>query len=242
LITLKKNSGEMDTSILDLRLLDLRDATFGSPRNSPRLLSGNYYIDWQYLWLPQSFLTNASFRHTRLDCTTFSQTQMNSIDLSFAAVGIRFPCFDTLRNISADFSFTSMINATIYNAAFNRIDFSFADLTLANTQLFFCRCCKFWRTNLFKADISFSIFELSIGCGTSRQDFSDVDMKQAIAHSTKFHAINFDMSNWLNVQASKANITNCIFTNATMNNSSFQYTDLSHIDLSHAVLFQVTFI
>ncbi len=252
LITLKTDSKEMDRGILDLRQLDLRDVTLGSPRNSPAFLRGYYYIEWRYLWLPESFLTNASFRHTRLECTTFSHSKMDSIDLSFSTNSIGFRCFDTLRETTSVFSYASMINATLYNSNFIRADFSSVNLTFANIQLFSCRCCTFWRANLFKANISSSIFDLPIGCGTSRQDFTDVKMEQAIAHSTKFHTINFDMSNWLNVQASKADIANCIFTNATMNNSSFvkstiqlssfQYTSLSYIDLSHAVLFNVTFI
>jgi uncharacterized protein YjbI with pentapeptide repeats len=251
LITLQKNAKSLDRSILDLRQLDLRDITLGSPRNSPDSYSRYHYIEWYYLWLPESVLINASFRHTRLACATFTMTQMDSIDLSYSSSQLIFKCFDTLRNISTDFTRTSLVNATLYKTSLLHADFSYANLTLANMQLI-CRHCTFRGAILFKTNLSFSMFLHVFHYDTLRLDFSAVNLKQAVAHSTHFHTINFDESDWSNVQASKTNITNCTFANATMDNGSFikstirqsifQYTSLHSIDFSYAILNNVMFI
>jgi uncharacterized protein YjbI with pentapeptide repeats len=176
---------------------------------------------------------------------------MDSVDLSFVASHGIPKCFDTLRKTSTDFTRASLVNATFYNAALSNADFSSADLTLANMQLFICTQCIFSRTKLFKADLSFSTFQ-PFPYETLRLDFRAVNLKQAVAHSTQFRTINFDESDWSNVQASKAIITDCTFANATMNNCSFvkstirqsifQTASLYSIDLSGAVLHNVTFI
>jgi uncharacterized protein YjbI with pentapeptide repeats len=252
LITLNLYSKSNDRAVLDLRGMDLTGVIFGTPHNSSNSYPANRYIDWRYLWLPESVLINVSFRHARLDCATFNNTYMDSADLSFAAHHRRFTCFNNFPNISAYFERTSLVNASLYNANFINADFSLANLALANMRLFSCAGCIFFGTKLFKADLSSSTLNILTYQSRFHLEFYRIDLREAVAHSANFDTIHFNLSDWSNVQASKININNCKFSVATMVNCSFvkstiqqsifDNATLDKIDFSYAIFKNVTFI
>jgi uncharacterized protein YjbI with pentapeptide repeats len=175
LITIQRNSKPDDSSILEVQRVDLSGITFGSSRNSADERTLYYYVDWYHLFLPNTILTNASFRHTILDCAIFSMSCMDSVDLSFA-IHRQPNCFDTLRGFQRDFLNTSLIKANLYDANFYYNDFSSANLTLANMRQFYCQECKFSNIVLLQADLSSSIFFHAFYLGTLRLDFSAVNL------------------------------------------------------------------
>ena len=251
LITLQPNSKQGDTSILEFRGVDLSGITLGSSHSTPIELSLAYYIDWLHLFLPYNILTNASFRHTRLDCAIFTAAKMDSVDMSFATHR-QTACLGTPRSFQDEYGGTSLVKAILYDANFWYNDFSSANLTLANMRKFYCRECKFSKAILFQADLSFSLFFHAFYLSILQLDFTFVNFKQAVAHSARFNTINFTNSDWSYVQASKILIRNCTFVDATMDNSSFvksiirqsifQNASLYAIDLTDAELHNVTFI
>ena len=82
-ITLQPKDHRDESSIIDLRQVDLSNTVFGIPGNLQRPILRNKAIPWYYLWLPYGILTNASFRGTSLDCACFSSAIMESADLSY---------------------------------------------------------------------------------------------------------------------------------------------------------------
>jgi uncharacterized protein YjbI with pentapeptide repeats len=251
LITLKMTSKIIDVSILELAHMDLSDLTLGSLRDSPDERPRYRYIDWLYLHLPYAILTNASFRHTLLDCADFQMASMDSIDLSFATQA-ESKCFSTDRADLTEFSGTSLVNASLYKANLRLTDFSLANLTFANMRGFRCLECMFVSTILFQVDLSFSkIFHL-FHLSQERLPFDRTNLKQAVIHSAEFRSMSFSKSDWSNVQASQIILWNCTFTNAIMKNcslakstidrSEFQKASLFGVDLSGAVLNNVSFV
>lgn len=251
LIILQPNSKQGNTSILELRGVDLSGITLGSSHTSPIKLSFVYYSELNHLYLPFINLMNASFRHAWLDCATFTMAIMDSVDMSFAMHRQTF-CLGTPRSFQREYAGTSLVKANLYDAGFYYNDFSSANLTLANMRKFYCLACKFSKAVLLQADLSFSIFFHDFYLGILQLDFTFVKLKQAVAHSAWFHTMNFTNSDWSYVQALKVIINNCTFADATMDNSSFvkstirqsifQNASLYAIDLTDAVLHNVTFI
>ncbi|CAF1252253.1 unnamed protein product [Adineta steineri] len=252
LITLHQYVKSNDRAVLDLRQLDITDVIFGSSRNSPAQHQRQQYIDWDYLWLPESILINASFRYTRLNCATFSHTILDSGDLSFTAHHRTFSCFNHFPNNSINFDSASLVNATLYNAYLVSANFFFANLTFANMRLFLCEGCIFWKAKLIKADLTSSKFSILSQQNTLHLNFREISLREAVAHSATFEIIDFEKSDWSNVQASKIIINNCIFFKAIMVNCSFVNSSIQHsifenailnkTDLSYAKLQNVTFI
>ena len=250
LITFKQDANINHPSTLALALVDLKDITLGSPRNSPDEYPLHHYIHWDYLWLPNAILTNASFRHTRLECATFTRARMDLVDLSFTIQPIT-KCFDTFRDAGTDFSSASLVNANFHNAKFYDTDFSRANLTFANMRGFSCQMCKFSHTILFQADLSFSYFYPSFLLNQSLLDFTSIKLKQATIYGSYFRSINFQNSDLSNTQLSQVTIRNSIFNKTTIKNCSFiksiiqesifQNTTLNTIDFSNAKLYNVTF-
>jgi uncharacterized protein YjbI with pentapeptide repeats len=251
LITLKMTSTPWDTSVLELGHIDLSDLTLGSLRDSPDERPKYRYIDWYYLYLPYATLTNASFRHTLLDCATLSSGSMDSIDLSFATEA-NSKCFGIARAGQTDFSRTSLVNASLYKPHFSFTDFSFANLTFANIRHFYCLECSFFSATLYQADLSFSKIINSFLVSQERLIFNDTNLKQAVIQEAHFRSMSFSKSDWSNVQASQIILWNCTFTNAIMKNcslmksaidrSEFQNASLFGVDLSDAVLNNVSFV
>jgi uncharacterized protein YjbI with pentapeptide repeats len=251
LITLKLTSKQSDASILEFVHIDLSDLTLGSLRDSPDQRAKDRYIDWNYLYLPYSTLTNTSFRHALLDCATFELADMNSVDLSLATQA-NFKCFGKVRRGQTNFVGASLIKANLSKAHFRFTTFSGTDLTLANMRGFYCLECYFASAKLFQADSSFSMIFQGFVADQEKLDFRAANLSQAITHSTMFRSINFDKSDWSNVQASQILIGNSTFGNAIMKNCSFvkstilecvfRNASLVSIDLSDAVLSNVSFV
>lgn len=253
LITLRRDAKSSDErAVLDLRQLNLKDLTLGSPRNSPELYPTDQYIDWFYLWLPESILTNVSFRHTYLQCATFSHTHMYKVDLSFSSSQkMQTGCFDIFRNKSINFIKANLINTVMYRASWRQTDFTFAQLTLVDMRLFICEKCTFWRTKLFQVDLTSSAFDL-FPSNAWRSDFQEITLEQVVGHLVSFFSVDFSKSIWSNVQASSIKIIDCIFIDAKIRNSSFvkgtfeksifQKANLYGINLSHATLNYISFI
>jgi uncharacterized protein YjbI with pentapeptide repeats len=250
LITVKEKMSKTEKSILSLGVVDLRDITFGSPRNSPDEYPINYYIHWNYLWLPDAILTNASFRHTILECATFTSARMDSVDLSFAMQQM-LDCCDSFCDSGTDFTNASLVNASLYNANFLHADFSSANLTFANMRGFYCQKCIFSHTILIQADLSFSYFHYSFLLDQLPVDFTGVKLKQAIIYGAYFRSIKFQNSDWSNAQLSQIILRNCAIINTTMDNCSFVKSTIQEsifrnvmlytINLSNAILYNVTF-
>ncbi|CAF1514926.1 unnamed protein product [Adineta ricciae] len=250
LITYKRNDNKDYPSAVTLASIDFKDITFGSPLNSPDEYPLHQYIHWKYLWLPDAILTNASFRHTNLECATFTRAHMDSVDFSFAIHPIS-KCFDDLREVATDFTRASLVNANLRNAKFRSIDFSRANLTFANMRGFSCEMCKFSNTILFQADLSLSYFYHSLLINQSLVDFSGVKLKQADIHGAYFRSIDFQYSDLSHSQLSRVTIRNSIFSRTTMKNCSFiksviqetlfENTILNTIDFSYTKLYNVTF-
>jgi uncharacterized protein YjbI with pentapeptide repeats len=89
-------------SLYDAKLITIQRNSKSS-HNSVDERTLYYYVDWYHLFLSNTILTNASFRHTILDCAIFSMSCMDSVDLSFA-IHRQTNCFDTLRGFQRDFS------------------------------------------------------------------------------------------------------------------------------------------
>ncbi|CAF1522163.1 unnamed protein product [Adineta ricciae] len=250
LITLKQNANKNHPSTLALASVDLKNITFGSPLNSPDEYPLHHYIHWRYLWLPRAILTNASFRHTELECATFTRARMESVDLSFTIQPIT-KCFDGFRDAGTDFVSASLVNANLRNTKFQYTDFSQANLTFANMRGFSCEMCKFSQTILFQADLSFSYFYHSFLLNQTLLDFTGIKLKQATIYGSYFRSINFQNSDFTNAKLSQVIIRNSVFIKATMNNCSFikstiqetifQNTILNTIDFSNSTLYKVTF-
>ncbi|CAF1439021.1 unnamed protein product [Adineta steineri] len=250
LINFRENTNKNHPSILELASVNLKDITLGSPRNSPDEYPLHHYIPWEYLWLPDVILTNASFRHTRLQCATFTRARMDLVDLSFTNQPIT-KCFDEFPDAGTDFISTSLVNANFRNSKFRYTDFSRANLTFANMRGFSCQMCTFSHTILFQADLSFSYFYHSFLLNQSLLDFTGIKLKQATIYGSYFRSIDFQNADLSNAQLSQVTIRNSVFIKATLKNCSFiksiiqesifQNTTLNKIDFSNAILYNVTF-
>ncbi|UJR34623.1 hypothetical protein I4U23_027400 [Adineta vaga] len=250
LINFKQNTNKNYPSALTLASVDLKDIMLGSPFNSSDEYPLHHYIHWKYLWLPDAILTNVSFRHTKLECSTFTRAHMDLVDLSFAIQPVS-ACFDGFRDAGTDFTSASLVKANMHNAKFRYTDFSHANSTFANMRRLSCEMCTFSHAILFQADLSFSYFYHSFHLDQSLLDFTAIKLKQAIFYGSYFRSINFQNSDLSKAQLSQVTIRNSIFTKATMKNCSFiksiiqesifQNTTLNTIDFSNAILYNVTF-
>lgn len=252
IIAQKKDMSRTDTSvIIDLEQADLSNMRFGIWPGIPYELQRDRYIAWRYLWLPNTNLTNASFRHTTLDCATFSRALMDSADLSYAAHYFP-PCLGILQHSQTDFTAASLVNAILYKVNFFLADFSNADLTSADLRGSSWRESTFSSARLHLADLSFSRFFSTFAIYQERLNFHAVNLSRAVVRSAWFHSIEFRASDWSNADASEINIFNCSFSRATLDNSSFAKSlittsffwnaSLSMINLSDAVLNNVSFV
>ena len=251
IIAQKKDINRTEMSvIIDLEQVDLSNMRFGIWPNIPNELQRDRYIVWRYLWLPNTNLTNASFRHTTLDCATFTRALMDSADLSYAAH--YYPsCLGTFQHGQTDFTSASLVNATLYKVNFFLTDFSHADLTSADLRDSSWRECTFSSARLYQADLSFSRFFSTFAIYRERLNFNEVNLSRAVVRSAWFHSIELRASDWSNADASEIRITNCNFSQATLDNSSFaksliimsffKNASLSMINLSGAVLKNVSF-
>jgi uncharacterized protein YjbI with pentapeptide repeats len=175
LITFQKNINPFGISIINLEQVDLSNTIFGLLPIAPDELSSYFYIRWDHLWLPNTILTNASFRHTALDCVTFAGAHMDSADLSFATRQ-NYLCLNTIREYQTDFSGVSLVNASLYKANFRFTSFNGAKLSFANMQEFRCLECNFSSTVLFRVDLSFSIIIQSYILHRERADFRSANL------------------------------------------------------------------
>ena len=220
LITFKQNTNKNYPSTLSLVSVDLKDIRLGSPPNSSDEYPLHHYTHWYYLWLPEAILTNASFRHTKLECATFTRARMDSVDLSFTVQPVT-KCFDSFPDAGTDFTRASLVDANLHNAKFRYTDFSHANLSFANMRGFSCEMCKFSGTILFQADLSFSYFYHSFLRNQSLLDFTAIKLKQANIYGSYFRSINFRNSDLSHAQLSQVTIRNSVFMKATIKNCSF---------------------
>ena len=251
LITVNRSASPDSSSIIDLRQADLAGIQFGLSSDVPDPVPRVRFIIWQDLWLPYTTLTNASFRHTLLDGASFAGSYMDFTDLSFAvhlyrrAGNVRYPD-------EVDFRVTSLVNASFYEANLRNTDFSMANLTWANLHGLKCEHCTFFSATLFQADLRFSRFFYLDSLSNKRVSCQWVNLSRAIAHSARYFTIDFDHSDWSQIEASTIRIYNCTFTAAKMENPSFMnsFIDLSDFrnaslyatDLSHARMGNVSFV
>jgi uncharacterized protein YjbI with pentapeptide repeats len=248
LITIAKRNDL--SSIVDLQQADLSNIVFGILPKVTHKLPRFRYIVWDRLWLPHAILTNTSFRHTALQCPTFSNANMDSADLSFAIQG-NYICFGSVYQSQANFEGTSLVNASLYETDFRFTSFNGANLAFANMHGLNCHECNFSLANLIQADLSFSTIIHYFVLHHGRSDFSKANLSHAVLHKARYRAISFDQTDWSNVQASQIQIYNCTFANAIMNNGSFKKsiiqisefrdTSLYSIDLSDAALSNIIF-
>jgi uncharacterized protein YjbI with pentapeptide repeats len=251
LIILKGSNDPAATSAINLQQADLRNIVFGLLPNEPDTVPKYRYIRWDHLWLPYAILTNASFRHTMLDCVTFAAATMDSVDLSFATVG-NLQCSDRIHESQTNFQDASLVNASLYKVSFRFASFNGAKLTFANMYEFYCLECNFSSTQLSHADLSFSRIFHGLILHQERLNFYKAKLNHAVVRSALFRTINFDESDWSNAQAPGIGIYNCTFNNAKMDNCSFMKSyfqesvfrsaSLYTIDFSNATLQNVTFI
>ncbi|CAF0791064.1 unnamed protein product [Adineta ricciae] len=250
LINLERKSQLFDESFLQLKRVDLTNTIFNLNLYSSIEKSDLMYNYWNYLWLPESILTNASFRSVFLDCSVFSFSYLDFADFSFATS--RAPiCFDNDRETKIDFSSTSLINATFYRANFIAADFSNANLTFTNMRYLYCRDCKFISTLFIHVDLSFlhmfSTFYKIYMCL-----FLSTTLNNVIIHSAVLGSINFTNSNWTNVYASYTlfrnntlsylTMKNCFLSNNKLYDTIFRNTTLYDIDMFNNTLQNVNFI
>ncbi|CAF1530449.1 unnamed protein product [Adineta ricciae] len=250
LIALNINSDQSRSSFLEIGGIDLSNIMLGSVHDPQGPQSLLFYIDWSYLYLPRAILVNASIRYAILNCAFLHNTKLDSADLSFAYVR-EAKCFNKWRESSAEFSTSSLVNATLYHADFNDVSFYNATLTFANMSNIQCCDCDFRTANLVRVDLS--------GCNISRsqyhtllREFESTNLSYTTADLSIFHSLTFDYSDWSHVQAKQIRMINCTFVNATMINASFvkgslsnvlfQQTDLSYIDMTYAILKNISFI
>lgn len=251
LITFQKNDKIFNESIINLEQADLSHVQFGLSSNQTDKLPMYRYIIWNYLWLPRTILINASFRHTLLDCATFTESIMDFVDLSFAA-HTHSKCFDPIGQSQTTFMGVSLIKANMYNVRFRLTDFSFANLAMANMENFECIECHFSVAILSKVNLNFSRISHTFLLDKNRLLFDHTNFSHAIIHSAVWKSINFTKSDWSNVQASQIGIYNSTFSNGFMENSSliksniqdsiYENINLYRADFSYAKFYNVTFI
>ena len=252
LITLQASSriGQLET-ILEFRQIDLSSVTFGPFSYSQEIFPFHHYVEWNYLTLPFGILVNASFHHTHLHCALFHSAKMDSADLSF--ITQRKPiCFDIPRSSNTIFFQASLVNASFYRSTFYNTDFGLADMTNANMTNFYCRECHFYSTKLVQVELSFSKIFNVFDFTSYRLNFYAANLKGSTMHSTLFNSVNFDQSNWSDVQASEIHIRNSTFNGTMMENcslvqgfiffSEFENANLSNINLSQATFYNVSFL
>ncbi|CAF0789885.1 unnamed protein product [Adineta steineri] len=244
LINFLKTEKSFNASIVNLDQADLSHIQFGLSSNRIDKLPMYRYIDWNYVWLPRTILVNASFRHTILDHTTFTESVMDSIDMGFAT--------HTIHQSRTNFVGASLIKANMSNVRFRLTDFSFTNLLLSQMDNFECIECNFSHSILAKVNLNYSIISHTFYLSKDRLLFDYTNFSHALIHSASFKAINFTKSDWSNVQASQIGIYNSIFTNAIMDKSSlikstiqdsvFEDVNFYETDFSYAKFYNVTFI
>ena len=251
LITLARTAPSSSSSTVDLQQADLAAIQFGLLPEIGETLPRTRYIIWQDLWLPNTILTNATFRHTVLDGASFSGSDMSSADLSFSSHMVLRSSKIRLTN-EIDFSVTSLVNASFYKATLKYTDFTAANLTWANMHGIECRHCTFSWATLFQADLSSSKIFSSRLSPLERLDCKNANFSRAIVHSAHYGEINLDHSDWSQVEASRISVLNCTFiaakmenasfTNSVINWSEFRNASLYATDLSHARMRNVSFV
>ena len=251
MITLRPSDNLFAVSTIDLRQVNLSNVVFGLPSDVRGEITHSQRILWYYLWLPYSILTNASFRGTSLDCASFESATMDSVDLSYT-YHTNPQCVKPIHEGQTSFISASLIRASFYKANVRFTSFDLADLSFANMCELYCMHCTFSSAKLYHANLTSSfVFNVYIS-HSERLDFRKVNFSHAVAHSAHYRSINFDQSDWSNIQASKIIIDNSTFTNATLNNCSFveslifmsifENANLRMVDFSEATLRNVTFI
>lgn len=243
LINLLKTENLFNGSIVNLEQVDLSHIQFGLSSDQIDELPIYRYISWHSLWLPRTTLANASFRYTVLDHTTFTESIMDSVDMSFAT--------HTLRQSRTSFVGASLIKANMSKVRFRFTDFSLTNLIRSQMDNFECIECHFSHSILTEVNLSYSIISHMFRFSKNPLLFDNTNFNHALIHSATFQVINFTESNWSNVQASQIGIYNSIFINTIMDKSSLtksiiQYSNFEDMnfyetDFSYAKFYNVTF-
>ena len=244
LINFLKTEKLFDTSVVNLDQADLSHIQFGLALNQTGQLPMYRYISWNYLYLPRTILTYASFRYTILDHTTFTQSIMDFVDMSFAA--------HTNHQSPTNFVNVSMIKANLSNVRFRLTNFSLTNLILSQMDNFECIECHFSHSILTEVNLNYSRFPHTLHLSKNRLQFNSANFSHSHMYFALFRSINFSRSDWSHVQASQIGIYNSIFTNAIMRksllsksiiqDSTFEFMDFYETDFSYARFSNVTFI
>ena len=244
LINFLKTEKLFDTSVVNLDQADLSHIQFGLALNQTGQLPMYRYISWNYLYLPRTILTYASFRYTILDHTTFTQSIMDFVDMSFAA--------HTNHQSRTNFVNVSLIEAKLSNVRFRLTNFSLTNLALSQMDNFECIECHFSHSILTRVNLNYSRFSHTFHLSKTRLLFNSANFSYSHMYFALFRSINFTQSDWSHVQASHIGIYNSIFTNVNMyksllsnsivQDSTFEFMDFYQTDFSYAKFFNVTFI
>ena len=244
LINFLKTEKLFDTSVVNLDQADLSHIQFGLTLNQSGQLPMYRYISWNYLYLPRTILTYASFRYTILDHTTFTQSIMDFVDMSFAA--------HTNHQSRTNFVNVSLIEAKLSNVRFRLTNFSLTNLALSQMDNFECIECHFSHSILTRVNLNYSRFSHTFHLSKTRLLFNSANFSYSHMYFALFRSINFTQSDWSHVQASHIGIYNSIFTNVNMyksllsnsivQDSTFEFMDFYQTDFSYAKFFNVTFI
>jgi uncharacterized protein YjbI with pentapeptide repeats len=248
LVTKSEDDNPFNTGVLRFVKVDLSGVTLGTPRDSPVAYPEEHFVQLSHLSLPYANLTNASFRHTRLDHANFLAAIMNFTDFTQARTFYSVSSCDMNRLI---FRKATLRGAIFFAADFYRADFSSAELTYANLTFFRCSLCDFSHARLDHVYISQSYFIKHINCTAHYNLFSHAILNESFLSAVTFIKANFDSSILTRVHGTHVVFNESTFSDAFIGNSSFQYSiifdshfinaDLSYCDLSGSQMKNVSF-
>ena len=214
LINFLKTEKLFDTSVVNLDQADLSHIQFGLTLNQSGQLPMYRYISWNYLYLPRTILTYASFRYTILDHTTFTQSIMDFVDMSFAA--------HTNHQSRTNFVNVSLIEYHFSHSILTRVNLNYSRFShtfhLSKTRLLF---------NSANFSYSHMYFALFRSINFTQSDWSHVQASHIGIYNSIFTNVNMYKS---------------LLSNSIVQDSTFEFMDFYQTDFSYAKFFNVTFI